>query len=177
MSAQDVAEALKRVENTLGKRPAMGLQDDAPATSRWDGGLRFVASHANGSAVTSDMPAMLGGGGEAVSPGWYFRAGLASCTASVIAMTAAAEGIELTALELRASSRSDIRAALGMSEADGGAIAAGPCDVQFRVRISARNASAERLRALVETSCARSPAVCALATPPTLHIDFEAPGD
>jgi uncharacterized OsmC-like protein len=174
MSAQDIAEALKRVETALQKRPAMGLQDDAPATSRWDGGLRFVASHANGATVTSDMPTPLGGGGEAVSPGWYFRAGLASCTASVIAMTAAAEGIELTALELRASSRSDTRGALGMSEADGGAISAGPCDVQFHVRIAARNASADRLRAIVQTGCARSPAVCALAAPPALHIDIEA---
>ncbi len=174
MSAQDVAEALKRVESALEKRPAMGLQDDAPATSRWDGGLRFVAAHANGLAVTSDMPAMLGGGGEAASPGWYFRAGLASCTASVIALTAAADGIELTALELQASSRSDIRGALGMSKADGAAIAAGPCDVQFHVRIAARNASADRLRAVVETGCARSPAACALATPPALHIDVEA---
>lgn len=174
MSAQDVAGALNRVESTLAKRPGMGLQDDAPATSRWDGGLRFVATHANGSAVVSDMPVMLGGGGEAVSPGWYFRAGLACCTASVIAMTAAADGIELTALELRASSRSDIRGALGMSGADGGVIAAGPCDVQFHVRIAARNASADRLRAVVETGCARSPAACALAAPPALHIDVEA---
>ena len=174
MSVQDLAAALKRVELMLEKRPGMALQDDAPAVSRWDGGLRFVATHANGSNVTSDMPATLGGCGRAVSPGWYFRAGLASCAASVIAMTAAAEGIELTALELRASSRSDVRGALGMSEADGSAIAAGPCDVQFHVRIAACNASADRLRALVETACARSPAVCALANPPALHIDVEA---
>jgi uncharacterized OsmC-like protein len=151
------------------------LQDDALATSRWDGDLRFVATHANGSAVASDMPATLGGGGEAVSPGWYFRAGLACCTATVIAMTAATEGIALTALELRVSSRSDIRGALGMCEADGGAIAAGPCEVQFHVRIAASNASADRLRALVETGCARSPAANALATRPALQIDVEAP--
>jgi uncharacterized OsmC-like protein len=173
MSAQDVAEALNRVESTLQRRPAMGLQDDAPATSRWDGGLRSVVTHANGAAVTSDMPTTLGGGGEAVSPGWYFRAGLACCTATVIAMTAATEGIALTALELQVSSRSDMRGALGMSEADGAAIPAGPSDMRFDVRIAATNVSAERLRALVETGCARSPAACALATPPALHIDVD----
>jgi uncharacterized OsmC-like protein len=151
------------------------MQDDAPVTSRWDGGLRFVAIHASGSAVTSDMPTTLGGGGEAVSPGWYFRTGLASCTATVIVMTAATAGIALTALELRVSSRSDLRGALGMSEADGAAIGAGPCDLRFDVRIGASNASADRLRALVETGCARSPAACALATPPALHIDIVAP--
>ena len=75
---QNLATALQRVEAVLRRRPEMGLQDDAPATARWESGLRFVASHANGTQLVTDMPAELGGSGDQVTPGWLFRAGLAS---------------------------------------------------------------------------------------------------
>ena len=74
----------------------MGMHDDAPATARWRGGTRVVTSHANGIEIPTDMPGELGGSGDRVTPGWLFRAGLASCAATRIAMGAAAEGIELT---------------------------------------------------------------------------------
>jgi uncharacterized OsmC-like protein len=61
------------------------------------------------------MPSEVGGSGDQVTPGWLFRAGLASCAATRIAMAAAAEGIELATLEVRASSRSDTRGLLGMT--------------------------------------------------------------
>lgn len=163
MSAQDIAMALRRVETVLEQRPAFGLHDDAPATSRWDGGLRFVATHANGQSVTSDMPKDLGGADGHVTPGWIFRAGFASCTATCIAMTAAAEGVELRFLELEVSSRSDLRGVLGMSEPDGQAVCAGPRDIQLVVRIAADGVSADRLRALVRMGYVRSPAATVMA--------------
>ena len=50
-----------------------------------------------------------------------------------------------------------------------------PRDVQMRVRIAAPGVSDERLRALVEESCRRSPMACALqdAVPVALHIELE----
>jgi hypothetical protein len=88
-------------------------------------------------------------------------------------MGAAAAGIELTALELRATSRSDTRGVLGMNEADGTPVSAGPRDVQLHVTIAARGVSAERLRALVEESHRCSPVPCAMQeeTPVDLHIE------
>lgn len=173
MTMRVLAAALQRVEKVLQRRPDMGLHDDAPATAQWQSGTRVVSSHANGMQVTSDMPAEVGGSGDQVTPGWLFRAGLASCAATRIAMGAAAEDIELAALEVVASSRSDTRGLLGMSGADGEVVCAGPSDVQLLVRISAPGVSAERLRAVVEESCRCSPVPAALqsAVPMTLRIE------
>jgi uncharacterized OsmC-like protein len=174
MAYQDIGAALKRAEAVLRQRPSIGLQDDSPATSRWDGGLRFVATHPNGAEIRSDMPKEFGGDGEQVSPGWIFRAGLASCTATVIAIIAALEDIELTSLELTTSSRSDSRGTLGMGEADGrGPVSAGPRDVRMVVRIAADGVSPERLTALVEKAYRCSPAATAMEQAQDVELSIE----
>jgi hypothetical protein len=88
-------------------------------------------------------------------------------------MGAAAAGIELTKLELRASSRSDTRGLLGMTESDGRAVGAGPQDLQLHVTIAAHGVPAETLRALVEESHRCSPVPCAIQeeTPVDLRIE------
>ena len=176
MTTQDIAAAMQRVEKVLRRRPEIGLHDDAPATARWESGTRVVASHANGTQMLTDMPGELGGSGDQVTPGWLFRAGLASCAATRIAMGAAAEGIELATLEVLASSRSDTRGLLGITDAEGEPVYAGPQDVQLHVRISARGVSPERLRTLVEDGCRCSPVPNALqnAVPVALRIDVDA---
>lgn len=173
MSAQYVADAMQRVEGVLRRRPDMGMHDDSPATARWRGSTRIVTSNDKGIEVMTDMPGELGGTGDQVTPGWLMRAGLAACTATRIAMGAAAAGIELTKLELRASSRSDTRGLLGMTESDGAPIGAGPHDMQLHVTIAAHGVPAEKLRALVEESHRCSPVPCAIQeeTPVELYIE------
>ena len=173
MSAQYVADALERVEVVLRRRPDMGMHDDSPAVARWRGSTRIVTSNANGIEIATDMPSELGGTGDQVTPGWLLRAGLAACTATRIAMGAARDGIELTKLELRATSRSDTRGLLGMAESDGSPIGAGPQDVQLHVTIAARGVPAEKLRALVEECHRCSPVPCAIEeeTPVGLHVE------
>ena len=78
MTKEDIAAAVQRVESVLQRRPATGIHDDAPATARWQSGLRVIACHANGTQVLTDMPSELGGSGDKITPGWLFRAGLAS---------------------------------------------------------------------------------------------------
>jgi uncharacterized OsmC-like protein len=176
MTIQDIAAAVQRVESVLQRRPATGIHDDSPATARWQTGLRVVACHANGTQMLTDMPTELGGSGDQVTPGWLFRAGLASCLATCIAMDAAAEGIELTALEVLATSSSDLRGLFGMVDSTGAPVGAGPREIQIRVRIRAAGVSAERLRLLVEDSNRCSP-VCAAArdsVPVALRIDVDA---
>lgn len=175
MATQDITTALRRAEKVFRRRPATGIHDDAPAAARWLGGTRVVSSHANGTQVATDMPAELGGSGDRVTPGWLFRAGLASCAATSIAMTAAAEEIELTSLEVFASSRSDTRALLGMSDVDGKPVPPGPSDLRLQVRISANGVEPARLRALVEEGCRRSPIPNAVlkAVPMALRIDVD----
>jgi len=114
MASPEIAAAMRRFESVLKRRPEVGLHDDALATARWESGTRVVSSHANGIHLSTDMPTELGGSGDQVTPGWLFRAGLASCLATRIAMGAAAAGFELAMLEVLASSRSDARGMLGM---------------------------------------------------------------
>jgi len=173
MSTQDIAAAMERVEAVLRRRPDHGLHDDAPATARWQGGTRVVASHANGAQMPTDMPTELGGTGDQVSPGWLFRAGLASCLTTCIAMNAAAQGIDLATLEVVAGSRSDTRGLLGLPDTDGSPVSAASQDVQMRVHLSAPGTAPERLRELVAYSYQHSPVPCALraATPIALQVD------
>ena len=170
---QDLANALQQVESVLQRRPEAGIHDDAPATARWNGGTRVVVHHANGTQVPSDMPAELGGSGDQVTPGWLFRAGLASCAATSIALVAATRGITLSTLEVQAASRSDARGLLGMQDAAGAPVYAGPGDMQLRVRIGAPGVAPERLRALVADGCSRSPVPQAVqhATPLACTVD------
>jgi uncharacterized OsmC-like protein len=175
MTMQDLASTIQRTQKVLQRRPAMGLHDDPPATAEWRGGTRVASRHANGTEILSDMPTEVGGSGDRVTPGWLLRAGLAACATTRVAMGAATTGIELTALAVTATSRSDTRGLLGMTDAGGQKIGAEPCDVELHVRISAPSVSAERLRTLVEESCRCSPVPSALqnAIPMTLRIEVE----
>jgi uncharacterized OsmC-like protein len=173
MAAPEIAAALQRVESVLKRRPQAGLHDDAPASAQWESGTRVLTSHANGTRLSTDMPTEFGGGGDQVTPGWLMRAGLAACLATRIAMGAAAAGIELAALEVRAGSRSDTRGMLGMQEALGELVGAGPLEVQVLVRIAAAGVSMERLRVLVEESNRYSPVSAALrlAVPVIMRVE------
>jgi uncharacterized OsmC-like protein len=175
MALEEIAQALQRAEKVLSRKPQLGIHDDAPATARWASGVRVIATHANGLSMQTDMPTELGGTGDQVTPGWLFRAGLASCTATRIAMGAAAQGIELAALEVKASSRSDTRGLLGMADVEGKPVFAGPCEVQMHVRIAAPGVSPQRLRTLVEESqrCSPVPTAVQNALPVALVIDVE----
>jgi uncharacterized OsmC-like protein len=175
MTSQEIAAAMQRVESVLKRRPEVGLHGDAPAIARWESGTRVVSSHDNGTQLATDIPAELGGSGEQVTPGWLVRAGLASCLATRIAMGAAAAGFELAMLEVMASSRSDARGLLGIPEASGAPVCAGPRDVQILVRIAAPGVPPERLRILIEESNRCSPVSAALrdAVPITLSIKMD----
>lgn len=175
MTTVEIAAAVQRVASVLRRRPEAGIHYDTPASASWAGGLKSITTHPNGFQLETDMPEELGGRGQAVSPGWLFRAGLASCAATRIAMAAATEGIALSALELTASSRSDVRGIFGMTDADGAPVSAGPREVQLHVRICASGVSAERLKLLVEESHRCSPVSCAMqeAIPVALRIEIE----
>jgi uncharacterized OsmC-like protein len=174
MATQDIAAALQRVEAVFQRRPEAALHEDPPGIARWEGGLRAVATHANGRQVQTDMPEELGGTGDQVSPGWLLRAGVAACATTSIAMAAAREGITLTLLEVQAGSRSDSRGLLGMPDAQGQPVFAGPLAMTILVRISAPGVPADRLRALVERGHANAPMSSALrsAVPTNLSIEI-----
>ena len=173
MTTRDIAASLHRTQTVLQRHPEMGLHDDAPATALWQGGTRIATRHGNGTEVSSDMPTELGGSGDRITPGWLFRAGLASCAATTIALAAIDRGIALTHLEVLARSRSDTRGLLGMADANGVRIAATPQDVQLLVRIAAPGVSSQQLRELVEEGCCRSPVPSAVQGALALAVQVE----
>jgi uncharacterized OsmC-like protein len=173
MALHNVGIAVKRVKAAFQRRPEIGIHVDAPAVARWESGTRVVTRSTDGIEVATDMPVELGGTGDQVTPGWLFRAGIASCAVTSITLAAASEGVELTALEVDVGSRSDARGLLGMSEPHGEPVYAGPFDVELRVTVAANGVTPLVLRALVERCLSHSPVPSSLitATPFTLHIN------
>lgn len=176
MKSDNLATALQRARTVLHRRPDKGLQDDAPAIARLEAGTRVVSRHANGTEMVTDMPRELGGGGAHVSPGWLFRAGLASCAATCIAMNAAADGVVLESLAVEATSRSDTRGVLRMMEADGTPVSAGAHDLTLQVRIRAAGIDPHTLRRMVEQGLRASPIAVTVTggAPLALQVDIEA---
>ncbi len=175
MGMEHIAASLERVASVLRRKPHAGLADDSEATARWDGGLRTSVRSDSGTSVVTDMPTEVGGEACAITPGWLLRAGLASCSATRIAMAAAAEGITLHTLEVRATSRSDARGLLAIPEMDGSAVPAGPLAMALHVRISAPGVPEARLRALVASTATCSPVTGAVEQPlpVAMHVEVD----
>lgn len=176
MDMEHIAASLERVASVLRRKPQAGLVDDSAATARWDGGLRTSVHSDFGVSVSTDMPAELGGEASAITPGWLLRAGLASCSATRIAMAAAAEGIALQTLEVRATSSSDARGMLLVPDVDGSVVPAGPLAMALHVSISAPGVPEARLRALVASTTTCSPVTGAVerSVPVALTVDVAA---
>ncbi|VWX63796.1 Osmotically inducible protein OsmC [Burkholderiales bacterium 8X] len=162
MAIDDVAAALQRVRSVLERRPESGIHDDSAATASWAGGTRVFASHPGGARYATDMPAEFGGSGEHVTPGWFFRAGLASCTATSIAFVAAGEGVQLDLMEVKVASRSDSRGLLGLADAGGSPVEPGPVSIGMQVRIAAAGVPAAELQRIAREGFGRSPVPGAL---------------
>ena len=175
MTAETISKAVQRVRNVLSRHPEAGIHADEPAIARWGQGLRVVCTHANGTQISTDLPAEIGGTGDQVTPGWLMRAGLASCVATRIAVGAAADGILLTRLEVSATSTSDARGLFGMTTDLGEPITAGPREVRLEVRIGASGVPRERLQAIIDENYHCSPVYAALenAVPVVLQIEIE----
>jgi uncharacterized OsmC-like protein len=176
MGMQAVADALARLEKVLRRKPEAGLSADAPARARWAGphnALRVACRHPAGHEVLTDMPAQLGGTGDQPSPGWLYRAGLAACATTSIAMLAAVEGVALARLEVEATSVSDARGLVQLPDEHDVAVNPAPLDQALRVRISADGATHAQLRSLVQRALQRSP-IPRVAMAAGLRVDVEA---
>jgi uncharacterized OsmC-like protein len=153
MTASAIGAALQRAETVLTQKPALALQTDTPATAVRVDGLAFELHHPNGQTVRTDLATTLGGAGSGFQPGWLMRAGLASCTATLIAMRAERLGITLGKLEVTARSESDVRGLLGIDPS----VIAGPSRIDMDVEIEAEGVADSVLAELVAWADAHSP--------------------
>ena len=148
MSSDTIREALEGATAYLTEHPDEALATDSPATATIESGLRCVVRGPDEAEISSDMVTSVGGANSAPSPGWLLRAATASCVATLIAMHAALQRIELTTLEVTVDSESDDRGILGISDE----VPAAPLSTQIRIKIGAEDVETGKLRDLAITA-------------------------
>lgn len=153
MDHDGIRDSIERLVAYLGEHPEKWRNADPPATAVMIDGLRCRAEGPGGASIVSDMPRAVGGGDSAPRPGWFMRAALATCDATVIAMRAAQLGVVLDRLEVAVESESDPRGLLGIDDT----VAAGPARLRMRVTIAAAGVPAEQLREIVAWADHHSP--------------------
>jgi uncharacterized OsmC-like protein len=164
---EKIRSAVGKLRETLAGTPGQTGQDST-ATATLKDGLYFDVVGPRGE-VRTDMPPAVGGDATGFPPGWLLRAGLASCTGSVIAMRAASVGVKLDTLEVTVTSESDIRGMIGVDDK----VSAGLRGLKMHVKIAAANASEEQLREIVQWADAHSPVASTLRESPKLRLEID----
>jgi len=169
--ARTVAESIARVRRHFEARPEMARGDDPPATATLGAGLALEIAGPQGQRARSDMPAAIGGNDAAPAPGWYLRAGMAACTATVVAMYAAEQGIVLESLEVTVSSHSDKRGLLGMAD-----VSPASRGLHTMIRLAAAGVPEAVLRELAERAQRHSPVAATIAAGESGTLGIEIAG-
>lgn len=170
MDNDGIRDAIGSLVAYLGEHPEKWRNVDPPATAVMMDGLRCRAEGPGGAAIVSDMPRAVGGSDSAPRPGWFMRAALATCDATVIAMRAALLGITLDRLEVTVESESDPRGLLGIDDT----VVAGPARLRMRVTIAAAGVPAEQLREVVAWADRHSPVGDALRRAIPVEVEVRA---
>jgi len=164
-----IGEAIQKATSYLSENPGEARYADSVAVAVLDGGLKVTVRDPEGRAVSTDMPAGVGGEDSAFSAGWLFRAALAACDTTLIAMRAAMLGIDLEDVQVTIDSESSDLGILGIDES----VPAGPFSVRTSVKVTAKEADPAAIRDLVEWAVAHCPVCDATkrAVPMTLEIE------
>jgi uncharacterized OsmC-like protein len=165
---EHIRTSIEAAVGYLSEHPDEARYTDSVATATLEEGLRFRVTGPGGEEIATDMPSGVGGGGEAPTPGWLFRAAVAACAGSLVAMEAARDGVRLTSLAVDVDSESDDRGILGMDDA----VPAGPLSMRFVVRAAA-DGDAD-LDALVRRAVARCPVVDAVGRAVETSVEVRA---
>ena len=167
MTNEHIRSSIESAVAYLSEHPEEVRYTDSPATATIDG-LTSTVEGTNGESLVTDMPGSVGGEDSAPSPGWLLRAAIASCDATLIAMRAAREEIELSTLQVTVDSESDDRGILGMDAS----VPAGPLSLRVHVKIAAPGVSADTLQELVEWADRHCPVSDAVqrAVPTTIDV-------
>ena len=169
MTSEDIRTALQNAVAYLSGKPEEARSTDSLATAVVENGLICRVRGPHGEEIVTDMVKSVGGSASAPSPGWLFRAALASCVATTVAMRAAEEGVELSRLQVEVDSESDDRGILGMDAS----VPAGPLSARIRIAIAADNGSPDVLRRIAQEGKDRCPVCDALSrsVPTTTEIE------
>ena len=157
----------------LTANPKEARYTDSPATARLadPSTLKVDVTGPNDERMTTDMPTSVGGTDTTASPGWYLRAAEASCVATLIAMRAAHQQIQIDAIEVTVDSESDDRGILGADLYT----PAGPLSTRVAVRLRAIGAEEHQLRKIVDWAVEHCPVTDAVrrAIPMTVELTLQ----
>lgn len=167
MSSQ-IRDALRAAEAYLTQHPDEAHYTDSAATAALTSGLAVTVRSPDGFSLATDMPTSVGGSASAPGPGWLLRAAQASCLATLIAMRAAYEGLELTRVEVTVDSESDDRGILGLDDI----VPAGPISSRARAQVEAVGATREQLEAVVRWADTHCPVQDAVRRAIPLHLEI-----
>ena len=164
-----IAESVANASAYVAAHPDEARYRDGAATATLESGLRVSVSGPGGESVVTDMPAGIGGGNSAPSPGWYLRAATAACVVSLVGIRAAATGIVCDGVEVIVDSESDDRGILGLAED----MPAGPLSVRIAISIRSSAGSSDVL-SLAEWAVAHCPVSDAIARAVPVEIVVQA---
>ena len=168
MDTGHIKSSIENAVDYLRRNPSAARSKDSTALAVLEEGLRCRAEGPNGAVLITDMPAVVGGGGSAPGPGWYLRAALATCDATMIAMRCATQGVTLRKLEVTVDSDSDDRGLFGADETTSG----GPLLVRVHIRAES-DASADQFRRIVDWVDRHSPVGDAIRRAIPMSISIE----
>lgn len=165
----NIRDSIERAVGYLTAHPDEARYTDSVALARLGDSLSVRVDGPNGERIDTDMPRGIGGKAENPSPGWLFRAAIASCVATTIGMEVAKEGISLDLLEVEVDGESDDRGILGMHPS----VPPGPLQTRIRIRARADGVESDRLREVLEVGASRCPVCDATKRAVTVTTEIE----
>jgi uncharacterized OsmC-like protein len=171
MDAEGIRRSIEAAAAYLTEHPEEAAYSDSVAVARVEQGLRVRVEGPNGESVVTDMPSSVGGDGSAPSAGWLFRASVAACVATLVAMRAAHRAVEVGDVEVTVDSESDDRGILGLDQD----VPAGPRSMRIAVRAAtAHGAEARQVEGAVRWAVAHCPVSEAVGRAVPVRLEIEA---
>ena len=164
-----IRAAIEAASAHLTEHPDEARYTDSIATATVAEGLHVRVAGPNDEVLETDLPAAVGGGGAHPSPGWFLRAAVASCVASLATMRAAQLGLAGFTCEVDVDSESNDLGILGLDAS----VPGGPLSVRVALRVAADGAGEEQLRDLAAWAVDHCPVSDAVrrAVPLTLEVN------
>jgi uncharacterized OsmC-like protein len=168
--AASIGAAIGNAVEYLTEHPDEARYTDSTAVASLNSGLAVTVQDPAGRTIRTDMPTSVGGGDTEPSPGWLFRAAIAACDVTLIAMRAAMLGVEVTDVQVTIDSEPDDRGIIGIDAS----VPAGPLNVRTRVRVTARGIDEQVLRELVDWAVEHCPVCDATKRAVPVSVEVEA---
>jgi len=171
MTRDEMRDKIQVAIDYLNEHPREARYTDDAAVARLTdpATLKVDVTGPAGAHITTDMPTSVGGSNSATSPGWYLRAAEASCVATLIAMRAAHQGIQVDDIEVTVDSESDDRGILGADLYT----PAGPLSTRVAVRLRAVGAERQHLQKVVDWAVEHCPVTDAVRRAIPLSVELE----